>query len=176
MSNIENVRPDFGRPWPLQGCTLGVRHCSGHSETRRSRLCRRRGTARRFRNISAVTPSDHGRACLDTPGPHPAGLRTAEGRRRERDLKLLVKTSDLETYIHAYDHIYTYAYDPTYDPIRPYIYIYILGRRRVWSYLVVGVYICMCLGVGGWVRVSGSLGFTECLEGLSLRRPSAVRR
>ena len=75
------------------------------------------------------------RACLDRRGSHPDRLRTAEGRRRERDLKLLVNPSDPD-YIHkppatyymlpttlllhaAYDLIYTYIYiDSTLHPYR----------------------------------------------------------
>ena len=47
-------------------------------------------------------------ACLDKRVPHPGRLRTAEGRRRARDLKLLVEANDLHT------RYYLLPYDPYY--------------------------------------------------------------
>ena len=79
--------------------------------------------------MSVVTFFDHG---LEKRVPHPTGLRTAEGRRRERDLKLLVSRSDPGTPRHPHTHIYTHALRPpdlllhaAYDLIYIYIYIYL---------------------------------------------------
>ena len=67
---------------------------------------------------------------LENAKTHPDHLRTAEGRRRERDLKLLVSRSDPGTPRHPHTHIYTHALRPpdlllhaAYDLI--YIYIYL---------------------------------------------------
>ena len=68
--------------------------------------------ARLLANMRATT-SQH--ACLENAKTHPGHLRTAEGRRRARDLKLLVDPNDVY-------YIYIYIYTPT--PLRPYIYIY----------------------------------------------------
>ena len=64
-----------------------------------------------FTTCTVISGTTH---VLEKRVPDPSGLRTAEGRRRDRDLKLLVSPSDPTCiYIRPYDPTTIYAYDPT---------------------------------------------------------------
>ena len=71
---------------------------------------------------------------LEKRVPDPSGLRTAEGRRRDRDLKLLVSPSDPTCiYIRPYDPTTIYAYDPYYYYYHYHHYYYHRYRSAFWT-------------------------------------------
>ena len=116
---MQNVRPDFRRQRPLQWRTDDGTSRSLHSALCARRWCGRYPAAQLFSTISVVASPDHG---LEKRVPHPGRLRTAEGRRRTRDLLLLRSPSrPLHT-----------TYHPT--TLRPHTYIYI------YTY----IHICIC--------------------------------